>query len=195
MNSKQTNKFVWSAVVAGALLGIFMGKLASQYNPANLGNGWYPNLPAVSEVQLNWAIGCLESNGAPKNPTLMAGETTRLSGDLGRTPTMIIWQKDGWQFWTDAVQTYYHPQVAYVEIAQAFGLPVKWITCSSAAPTIITAVPSPLGAPWPEQCIGCYRSNLDDKFLVGQTFTDASGTYLKRSGGWFFNTYSYWVKQ
>lgn len=191
----KTKTWLLSLVAVGLLFGIIAGHLMSQFNTANLGNGWYSNLPPVSTDQLTWAIDCLVANGAPAGPALEAGETTHLTGDLALEPTKIVWRRGGWLLYTDAVQTYYHPQVAYVDIARELGLPMKYITCPKSSPTLLVSVASPLGDLWPEKCANCFRSNLADKFTPGQSFADASGKYFKRAGGWFFSVSSWWEKQ
>ncbi len=163
-------------------------------NLSNLGNGWYPNLPPVTYSDLQNIISCLIANGCPRDPSIIAGRTTHLTGDLEYAPCEIIWKQDSKQISTDAVQTYYHPEVAYIDIAREFSLPFKMITCDKPSKVILIGVLNPLGESWPEKGSNCYRSNLNDRFIPGQSFTDISGTYLKKQAGYFFFSSSWWEK-
>lgn len=184
------------AVAAAALIAACLSVAPSPSipNPNDLGNGWY-NLPPVSQARLGRVIDCLTALGAPPNPTLIAGETTRLNGDLPFAPTVIAWKRGGTQIETDAVMTYFGPSVAYNDLARAFGLPHKIISCPEEAVPKVIEITSPLGTPYPEKCAHCFRSSgANDQFKGGATFVDSTGSYVKRESFFAFIRQPYWER-
>jgi len=181
------------------------------YSPTNLGNGWYGNLPPVTEAALAPILGCLTQHGAPSTPKLIAEGVFDWGDGRAATPTMVQWDiGNGLQFRNDAVLTYYGPAPAYVEVIraltgvqptraalQAFEACVRRVK----EPTVIVSVPNPLGEKQaPEWCTSrvgvseCWQGNQRDQFLPGGEFNAPDGLYRKVNGGWFFLTWSAWRK-
>lgn len=178
---------------------------ATLQNPApatidatNIANGWYANLPPVTRVAADRVVACLVENGAPPAPTYVAHGNITIPGDNPIGPAQIQWTLNGRMIETDAALTYYGPDIAYIEIAHTFGLPVRRVNCFDRQTATVT-IRRPLGEPR-NPCPGgeagpCFLSigDAEDRFEVGATFTDHAGTYRKRRTGWAFFGFSYWV--
>lgn len=193
----KTNKQI--ALIAVSLiltLALFrVGTANAQIDPANVGNGWYTNLPPVTIEEVNEKIACLVKAGAPEGPELIAEELSALPHDLKFGPTQIKWSKAGKSIMTDAVLTRYGPRVAWVEIAHVFKLNVNApVFCPDAVPLV--KIKNPVGKARPDWCDKCYESigDADDKFEIGAVFTSATGTYAKERRFWAFFAFSRWVK-
>lgn len=172
-------------------------------------NGWYPQVPPISSAELNAVVACLVTNGAPPNPEVFVERISNLAGGPGVAPMQLVWRTGEHaatinpgveshgprvELRTDAVLTYLSPNVAYADIARAFGLPAKWITCATPE-TVIVRISNPVGAEWPEKCATCARSASGDVFEIGATFSDGRGTWIKRRGWNLFVWYGYWERQ
>lgn len=183
-------------------------------NPQDLRNGWYPNMPAVSETEVNKAIACLVENGAPANPSLETLALPQIAGRFGQfvapdpddpkfSPTDIVWKDGNGRIEkTNAMLTYLSPAVAYVDLAHVFDVPLsnlpKVRECAkNINPPQLVAMPSPIGPPLPSKCQNCFSSAGGDidRFKGGAVYTDASGTYVKQENMFAFIRGSHWEKQ
>lgn len=209
------------AIACAAIVGMVLAPSAP--NPANVGNGWYANLPPVTESQLQPIIACLTQAGLPAGPVLRSekvyGGPNAGPNDPTDTPSVLRYDVRGGKDTgagvgkhdADAVFTYYAPAVTYTEVWRA-DHNGQWPTheqrnalqdCANAvkSPLVITTMKFPLGikqaATWCQekmQVNDCWQGNQDDQFLPGGEFRDSGGAYRKVKGGWFFLTWSAWRK-
>lgn len=214
------NKTILAIALAALAAAIFA---PSAPNPANLGNGWYGNLPPVSESQLQPIIACLTQAGLPASPVLMSekvyGGPNAGPNDPTDTPSVLRYDVRGGKNTgagvgkhdADAVFTFYAPAVTYTEVWRA-DHNGQWPTheqrnglqnCANGvkSPLVITTMKFPLGvkqaAMWCQekmQVAECWQGNQDDQFTPGGEFRDSSGSYRKFSGGFFVFGWSAWKK-
>jgi len=199
-------KWIYLVPVAALFAWLSMHGEAQAVNPRDVSNGWYRGLAPVTAEMVKAPIACLlaelkdEGFDLP-DPELYAEPVGwRTPGWPDLTPAEIHWTYQGRRASTDAVMTYYGPQVAFVDIVRELRLPIpldsyRW-TCEyqKEIPTVGT-VENPIGDPWPEKGGEWYRSNLKDKFTPGARYTDQRGTFLKKSGGVFVFGWSGWELQ
>lgn len=183
-------------LIAVSFVPAFLGQTSGVVDRSNLGNGWYPDGPVVSVEKIQPVLDCLVGSGVATGYRFETEHTTHLTGDLPHGPTIIVWSgNSGREFRNDAVLTYRSPQVAYNDIARAFGQPYKIVDCAPKGPQVLVEITNPVGAPMENQ-EGRYHSAPGDKFAIGAEYTDSTGiTWVKKRGWYAFFPYGYWQQK
>jgi len=170
---------------------------------ADVANGWYRNLPRVSEFEAREKAACIARALRDDGIAVMDIQFRRdpagpvMDGETGYAPTVIAWTFRDYQvFECDAALMALSPQVTYVEIMRHCRKPARRNVPNCALPTdpVVVRMPSPLAeevAPPAGYAGPCYRA------IGGPPleFVAADGTRWKKvETGRFFNRSYYWVR-
>lgn len=169
----------------------------------DVANGWYKNLPRVSEAEAREKAGCiaraLREDGIAVQDIRFRVDPAGpvMDGETGYAPTVMVWTfRDHPVFECDAALAAISPQVTYVEIMRHCRKPARRNVPNCALPTdpVVVRAPSPLGeeVAAPAGYAGpCYRA------IGGPPleFQAADGSWWKKvETGWLFNRSYYWVR-
>jgi len=166
-------------------------------------NGWYPQLPPVSQAQAEDRAACVQrALGTPARIQMVSEPLVNpVVGGPALAPAELTWEfADGRRWRSTAALTALFPAITYVEAARHLGVtPNPSFNCPemNGAAAVISLQRSPIGPPrdCPDGTGACFQAwgDAEDPLREGAVYTQPDGTRLqKRRGGFAFFGYHYW---